>query len=93
MDAVRYWRVTGYFTNRSLLQVRRVENLVAASPDGLGRGQMRLITGVFLSADMLWQPELHLKLFLTDHLSTLPFEGVERVVKGRRSRGGPWRGW
>ena len=33
-----------------LLQVLEgVENLVAASPDGLGRGQMRLITGVFLS--------------------------------------------
>lgn len=47
--AVRYWRITGYFTSRSLLQVLEgVEHLVAASPDGLGHGQMRLITGVFL---------------------------------------------
>ena len=50
MDASRYWRITGYFTSRSLLQVLEgVEQLVAASPDGIGHGQMRLITGVFLS--------------------------------------------
>lgn len=50
MDAVRYWRITGYFTSRSLLQVLEgVEQLVASSPDGRGHGQMRLITGVFLS--------------------------------------------
>lgn len=50
MDAVRYWRVTGYFTSRSLLQVLDgVEQLVASSPDGRGHGQMRLITGVFLN--------------------------------------------
>jgi superfamily II DNA or RNA helicase len=50
MDAVRYWRITGYFTSRSLLQVLEgVEHLVAASPDGIGHGQMRLITGVFLN--------------------------------------------
>ena len=49
MDATRYWRITGYFTSRSLLQVLEgVERLVAASADGIGRGQMRLITGVFL---------------------------------------------
>jgi hypothetical protein len=48
MDAIRYWRITGYFTSRSLLQVLDgVEHLVAASADGIGRGQMRLITGVF----------------------------------------------
>jgi len=50
MDAIRYWRITGYFTSRSLLQVLEgVEQLVAASPDGIGHGQMRLITGVFLN--------------------------------------------
>jgi hypothetical protein len=50
MDAVRYWRITGYFTSRSLLQVLDgVEQLVASSPDGRGHGQMRLITGVFLN--------------------------------------------
>ena len=39
-----------YFTTPSLLQVLEgVENLVAAFPEGLGHGQMRLITGVFLS--------------------------------------------
>ena len=50
MDTVRYWRSTGYFTSRALLQVLDgVEQLVAATPDGRGHGQMRLITGVFLS--------------------------------------------
>ncbi|MCY4173478.1 MAG: SNF2-related protein [Cyanobacteria bacterium MAG CAR3_bin_5] len=50
MDAVRYWRSTGYFTSRALLQVLDgVEQLVAATPDERGHGQMRLITGVFLS--------------------------------------------
>ncbi|MBM5818032.1 MAG: hypothetical protein FJ083_16095 [Cyanobacteria bacterium K_Offshore_surface_m2_239] len=50
MDSVRYWRITGYFTSRSLLQVLEgVEQLVASSPDGRGHGQMRLITGVFLN--------------------------------------------
>ncbi len=50
MDAVRYWRITGYFTSRSLLQVLDgVEQLVVSSPDRRGHGQMRLITGVFLS--------------------------------------------
>ena len=50
MDAVRYWRSTGYFTSRALLQVLDgVEQLAAATPDGRGHGQMRLITGVFLS--------------------------------------------
>lgn len=50
MDAVRYWRITGYFTSRSLLQVLDgVEQLVVSSPDSRGHGQMRLITGVFLS--------------------------------------------
>jgi len=50
IDAVRYWRSTGYFTSRALLQVLEgVEQLVAATVDGRGHGQLRLITGVFLS--------------------------------------------
>ncbi|MEA5421755.1 MULTISPECIES: phospholipase D-like domain-containing protein [unclassified Synechococcus] len=50
-EAVRYWRITGYFSSRSLLQVLDgVEQLVLASPDGRGRGQMRLITGFFMSS-------------------------------------------
>ena len=49
-ESIRYWRITGYFSSRSLLQVLDgVEQLVLASPDGLGHGQMRLITGFFMS--------------------------------------------
>jgi hypothetical protein len=49
-QAIRYWRITGYFSSRSLLQVLDgVEQLVLAAPDGHGHGQMRLITGFFLS--------------------------------------------
>ena len=49
-EAIRYWRITGYFSSRSLLQVLDgVEQLVLAAPDGLGHGQMRLITGFFMS--------------------------------------------
>ncbi len=49
-QAIRYWRITGYFSSRSLLQVLDgVEQLVLAAPDGLGHGQMRLITGFFMS--------------------------------------------
>jgi superfamily II DNA or RNA helicase len=49
-DSIRYWRITGYFSSRSLLQVLDgVEQLVLASPDGRGHGQMRLITGFFMS--------------------------------------------
>ncbi|MFN7873339.1 MAG: hypothetical protein ACK5QQ_14265 [Cyanobacteriota bacterium] len=48
-EAIRYWRITGYFSSRSLLQVLDgVEQLVLASPDGRGHGQMRLITGFFM---------------------------------------------
>ncbi|MFM8277587.1 MAG: DEAD/DEAH box helicase [Cyanobium sp.] len=48
-EAIRYWRITGYFSSRSLLQVLDgVEQLVLASPDGRGHGQMRLITGFFI---------------------------------------------
>ncbi|MFO0016388.1 MAG: hypothetical protein ACK52U_07515, partial [Synechococcaceae cyanobacterium] len=71
MDASRYWRITGYFTSCSLLQVLEVvENLVAASPDGLGHGQMRLITGVFLSeADITaLAAGTPTETVLTDHL-------------------------
>jgi len=49
-ESIRYWRITGYFSSRSLLQVLDgVEQLVLASPDGCGHGQMRLITGFFMS--------------------------------------------
>jgi superfamily II DNA or RNA helicase len=49
-ESIRYWRITGYFSSRSLLQVLDgVEQLVLASPDGRGHGQMRLITGFFMS--------------------------------------------
>lgn len=49
-ESIRYWRITGYFSSRSLLQVLDgVEQLVQASPDGRGHGQMRLITGFFMS--------------------------------------------
>ncbi|MFN9631650.1 MAG: DEAD/DEAH box helicase [Cyanobacteriota bacterium] len=49
-ESIRYWRITGYFSSRSLLQVLNgVEQLVRASPDGRGHGQMRLITGFFMS--------------------------------------------
>ena len=49
-QAIRYWRITGYFSSRSLLQVLDgVEQLVLAAPDGHGHGQMRLITGFFMS--------------------------------------------
>jgi hypothetical protein len=48
-ESIRYWRITGYFSSRSLLQVLDgVEQLVLASPDGRGHGQMRLITGFFM---------------------------------------------
>lgn len=50
-ESIRYWRITGYFSSRSLLQVLDgVEQLVLASPDGRGHGQMRLITGFFMSS-------------------------------------------
>ncbi|EAU70807.1 putative DEAD/H helicase [Synechococcus sp. BL107] len=97
MDAVRYWRVTGYFTSRSLLQVLEgVENLVAASPDGLGRGQMRLITGVFLSeADITaLAAGTPSETVLTDHLSThFPFEGVEPGGQGDAALGAELLAW
>lgn len=45
MDAVRYWRITGYFTSRSLLQILEgVEQLVTSSPDGQGHGEIRKVT-------------------------------------------------
>ncbi len=49
-EAIRYWRITGYFSSRSLLQVLDgIEQMVLASPEGQGHGQMRLITGFFMS--------------------------------------------
>ena len=48
-EAVRYWRITGYFPSRFLLQVLDgVDQLALAAPDGHGHGQMRLITGFFM---------------------------------------------
>ncbi|MFN6133839.1 MAG: DEAD/DEAH box helicase [Synechococcaceae cyanobacterium] len=97
MDASRYWRITGYFTSCSLLQVLEVvENLVAASPDGLGHGQMRLITGVFLSeADITaLAAGTPTETVLTDHLSThFPFKGVEPGGQGDAALGAELLAW
>ena len=97
MDASRYWRITGYFTSRSLLQVLEgVENLVAASPDGLGHGQMRLITGVFLSeADITaLAAGTPAETVLTDHLSAhFPFKGVEPGGQGDAALGAELLAW
>ncbi|MFM9047150.1 MAG: hypothetical protein ACKOOH_05760 [Cyanobium sp.] len=50
-EAIRYWRITGYFSSRSLLQVLDgIEQLVLAADDGHGHGQIRLITGFFMSS-------------------------------------------
>ncbi|MFN5221693.1 MAG: SNF2-related protein, partial [Cyanobacteriota bacterium] len=80
-ESIRYWRITGYFSNRSLLQVLDgVEQLVLASPDGRGHGQMRLITGFFMSrADLQalgssQTPEQLLEQQLCHHF---PFRGVQ----------------
>ncbi|MFM1800472.1 MAG: hypothetical protein RLZZ117_2750 [Cyanobacteriota bacterium] len=80
-QAIRYWRITGYFSSRSLLQVLDgVEQLVLASPDGQGHGQMRLITGFFISrADLQalgsrQTPEQLLELQLCRQF---PFRGVQ----------------
>jgi superfamily II DNA or RNA helicase len=97
MDATRYWRITGYFTSRSLLQVLEgVEQLVAASPDGIGHGQMRLITGVFLSeADITaLTAGTPAETVLTDHLSShFPFKGVEPGGKGAAALGAELLAW
>jgi superfamily II DNA or RNA helicase len=95
--ATRYWRVTGYFTSRSLLQVLEgVENLVAASPDGLGHGQMRLITGVFLSEQDIaaLAAGTPAETVLTDHLSShFPFKGVEPGGPGAAALGAELLAW
>ncbi|MCX5945522.1 MAG: phospholipase D-like domain-containing protein [Cyanobacteria bacterium] len=95
--ATRYWRVTGYFTSRSLLQVLEgVENLVAASPDGLGHGQMRLITGVFLSEKDIaaLAAGTPAEAVLTDHLSShFPFKGVEPGGPGAAALGAELLAW
>jgi len=97
MDASRYWRITGYFTSRSLLQVLEgVEQLVAASPDGIGHGQMRLITGVFLSeADITaLAAGAPAETVLTDHLSKhFPFKGVEPGGQGAAALGAELLAW
>lgn len=95
--ATRYWRVTGYFTSRSLLQVLEgVENLVASSPDGLGHGQMRLITGVFLSEQDIaaLAAGTPAETVLTDHLSShFPFKGVEPGGPGAVALGAELLAW
>jgi hypothetical protein len=80
-ESIRYWRITGYFSSRSLLQVLDgVEQLVLASPDGRGHGQMRLITGFFMNrADLQalgssQTPEQLLEQQLCHHF---PFRGVQ----------------
>jgi hypothetical protein len=80
-ESIRYWRITGYFSSRSLLQVLDgVEQLVLASTDGQGHGQMRLITGFFMSrADLQalgssQTPEQLLEQQLCHHF---PFRGVQ----------------
>jgi len=97
IDANRYWRITGYFTSRSLLQVLDgVEQLVAASPDGLGHGQMRLITGVFLSeADInALAAGTPAETVLTVHLSNhFPFKGVEPGGQGAAALGAELLAW
>ncbi|MCX5949465.1 MAG: SNF2-related protein [Cyanobacteria bacterium] len=97
MDASRYWRITGYFTSRSLLQVLEgVEQLVAASPDGLGHGQMRLITGVFLSEDDITAlaAGTPAETVLTDHLlNHFPFKGVTPGDQGAAALGAELLAW
>ncbi len=97
MDAVRYWRITGYFTSRSLLQVLDgVEQLVASSPDGLGHGQMRLITGVFLNeADInALASGTSAEQVLTQHLTEhFPFHGVHPGTGSHAALGAELLAW
>jgi superfamily II DNA or RNA helicase len=97
MDAVRYWRITGYFTSRSLLQVLDgVEQLVASSPDGLGHGQMRLITGVFLNeADInALASGITAEQVLSQHLTEhFPFHGVHPGTGSHAALGAELLAW
>ena len=97
MDAVRYWRITGYFTSRSLLQVLEgVVQLVVSSPDGRGHGQMRLITGVFLKeADIRAlaagsSPEDVLSLSL---IAIFPFRQVHPGEDSEAAKGAELLAW
>ena len=69
------------FTSHALLQVLEgVEQLVAATPDGRGHGQMRLITGVFLSSQDVAAIArgAPVEQVLSDHLvRKFPFRHVE----------------
>ena len=80
-ESIRYWRITGYFSSRSLLQVLDgVEQLVLASPDGHGHGQMRLITGFFMSrADLqaLGSTQIPEQLLEQQLCRQFPFRGVQ----------------
>jgi hypothetical protein len=80
-EAIRYWRITGYFSSRSLLQVLDgIEQLVLAAEDGQGHGQIRLITGFFMSqADLQalatgLTPE---QLLERELVAQFPFRGVQ----------------
>ena len=97
MDAVRYWRSTGYFTSRALLQVLDgVEQLVAATPDGRGHGALRLIAGVFLSQHDIAAivGGAPVEQVLSDHLVyTFPFRHVPPGGKGDEALGAELLAW
>jgi superfamily II DNA or RNA helicase len=80
-EAIRYWRITGYFSSRSLLQVLDgIEQLVLAADHGQGHGQIRLITGFFMSqADLqALATGLTAEQLLEQRLvAQFPFRGVQ----------------
>jgi len=80
-EAIRYWRITGYFSSRSLLQVLDgIEQLVVAAEDGQGHGQIRLITGFFMSQVDLQALATGLtaeQLLERELVAQFPFRGVQ----------------
>jgi superfamily II DNA or RNA helicase len=78
-EAIRYWRITGYFSSRSLLQVLDgIEQLVLAAEDG--QGQIRLITGFFMSQADLQALATGLtaeQLLERQLVAQFPFRGVQ----------------
>ncbi len=80
-EAIRYWRITGYFSSRSLLQVLDgIEHLVLAAEDGQGHGQIRLITGFFMSQADLQALASGLtaeQLLERQLVAQFPFRGVQ----------------
>ena len=97
MDAVRYWRLTGYFTSRTLLQVLNgVEQLVAAAADGRGHGQIRLIAGVLLSRQDITAlaTGAPLEQVLTEHLvQSFPFRDVQPGAEDNAALGAELLAW